>query len=37
MLLLEYQSETSKIGYIRPFVKIEVGARSEHWPVKQNY
>lgn len=32
-LLFEYPSEASKIGYIRPLVKIEIGARSEHWPV----
>ena len=32
-LLFEYPSETSKVGYIRPLVKIEIGARSEHWPV----
>ena len=32
-LLFEYPSNTSKTGYIRPLVKIEIGARSEHWPV----
>ena len=32
-LLFEYPSETSKVGYIRPIVKIEIGARSEHWPI----
>ena len=26
-LLFEYPSETSKIGYVRPLVKIEIGAR----------
>ncbi|EFB40150.1 MULTISPECIES: nucleotidyl transferase AbiEii/AbiGii toxin family protein [Parachlamydia] len=35
-LLFEYPSETSKAGYIRPLVKIEIGARSEHWPVSQH-
>lgn len=32
-LQFEYPSVTSKDGYIRPSVKIELGARSEHWPV----
>ncbi|MCX6119677.1 MAG: nucleotidyl transferase AbiEii/AbiGii toxin family protein [Proteobacteria bacterium] len=32
-LLFEYPSIASKGGYIRPIVKIEMGARSEHWPV----
>lgn len=32
-VLFEYPGSTSKIGYIRPLVKIELGARSEHWPV----
>jgi hypothetical protein len=35
-LLFEYPSETPKIGYIRPIVKIEIGARSEHWPVSNH-
>lgn len=35
-LLFEYPSETPKIGYIRPLVKIELGARSEHWPVSEH-
>lgn len=35
-LLFEYPSETSKAGYIRPLVKIEIGARSEHWPVSEH-
>jgi hypothetical protein len=35
-LLFEYPSETSKVGYIRPIVKIEMGARSEHWPVSEH-
>jgi hypothetical protein len=29
------ESTPSKSGYIRPSVKIEFGARSEHWPVGQ--
>lgn len=33
-LLFQYPSKSSKYGYIRPVVKIEMGARSEHWPVK---
>jgi hypothetical protein len=32
-LLFEYQSKKSNADYIRPIVKIEIGARSEHWPV----
>jgi len=35
-LLFEYPSKTSKMGYIRPLVKIEIGARSEHWPVSEH-
>ncbi len=35
-LLFEYPSNTSKTGYIRPLVKIEIGARSEHWPVSEH-
>lgn len=35
-LLFEYPSKTSKTGYIRPLVKIEIGARSEHWPVSEH-
>ncbi len=35
-LLFEYPSETSKVGYIRPLVKIEIGARSENWPVSEH-
>jgi predicted nucleotidyltransferase component of viral defense system len=35
-LLFEYPSQTSKTGYIRPLVKIEIGARSEHWPVSEH-
>lgn len=32
-LQFEYPSATDKNSYIRPSVKIELGARSEHWPV----
>ncbi len=35
-ILFRYPSETPKIGYIRPIVKIEIGARSEHWPVSEH-
>lgn len=35
-LLFKYPSQTSKAGYIRPLVKIEIGARSEHWPVSEH-
>lgn len=35
-LLFEYPSEASKVGYIRPLVKVEIGARSEHWPVSEH-
>lgn len=35
-LLFEYPSETSRAGYIRPLVKIEIGARSEYWPVSEH-
>lgn len=35
-LLFEYPSNSSKTGYIRPLVKIEIGARSEHWPVSEH-
>ncbi len=35
-LLFEYPSNTPKSGYISPFVKIEMGARSEHWPVSDH-
>jgi hypothetical protein len=34
-LSFEYPSITPVGGYIRPFVKIEMGARSEHWPVSE--
>lgn len=33
-ILFQYPLSTSvSTGYIRPAVKIEIGARSEHWPV----
>ena len=35
-LLFEYPSSTSKTAYIRPLVKIEIGARSEHWPISEH-
>lgn len=35
-ILFEYPSETSKGSYIRPLVKIEIGARAEHWPVSEH-
>ena len=35
-LLFEYPSKTSRAEYIRPLVKIEIGARSEHWPVSEH-
>jgi hypothetical protein len=34
-LWFEYPSNASTEGYIRPSVKIEIGARSEHWPVSE--
>ncbi len=34
-LQFEYPSQTPKGGYIKPSVKIEVGARSEHWPAHE--
>lgn len=35
-LLFEYPSKTTNNGYIRPIVKIEIGSRSEHWPVSEH-
>lgn len=35
-LQFKYPSATANIGYIRPSVKIELGARSEHWPVSEH-
>ncbi len=35
-LQFEYPSATNKNRYIRPSVKIELGARSEHWPVSRH-
>lgn len=34
-LLFKYPSNSTAGNYIRPFVKIEMGARSEHWPTSQ--
>jgi hypothetical protein len=35
-LQFEYPSATDKNRYIRPSVKIELGSRSEHWPVSKH-
>ncbi|MGE3263210.1 MAG: nucleotidyl transferase AbiEii/AbiGii toxin family protein [Bacteriovoracia bacterium] len=35
-LLFDYPTLTAKGGYIEPSVKIEMGARSEHWPVSEH-
>lgn len=35
-LQFQYPTTTPKGGYIRPSVKIELGARSEHWPVSEH-
>ena len=35
-LQFKYPSAVEDDGYIRPSVKIELGARSEHWPVSQH-
>ena len=35
-LLFHYPSISGKGGYIRPIVKIEMGARAEHWPVSEH-
>jgi hypothetical protein len=35
-LQFEYPSIASMYGYIQPSVKIEMGARSEHWPVSDH-
>lgn len=35
-LLFHYPSLSTKGGYIRPIVKIEMGARAEHWPVSEH-
>ncbi|MFT4060194.1 MAG: nucleotidyl transferase AbiEii/AbiGii toxin family protein [Legionella sp.] len=35
-LQFEYPSTIKKDSYIRPSVKIELGARSEHWPVNKH-
>lgn len=34
-LQFKYPSSANSDGYIRPSVKIELGARSEHWPVSK--
>jgi len=36
-LQFEYPTASPKSGYIRPSVKIELGARSEHWPVGNHF
>lgn len=35
-LQFKYPSSTNLNNYIRPSVKIELGARSEHWPVSKH-
>jgi len=35
-LQFAYPSSTEKNGYIKPSVKIELGARSEHWPISNH-
>ncbi len=35
-LLFEYPNLTPRGGYIQQSVKIELGARSEHWPVSEH-
>ena len=35
-LLFEYPNITPRSGYIQQSVKIEMGARSEHWPVSEH-
>src|SRR3990167_7277699 len=35
-LLFEYPGSTLKSKYIRPIVKIEMGARAEHWPASKH-
>lgn len=36
-LLFEYPSEVAKEKYVRPIVKIEMGARAEHWPISRHH
>ena len=36
-LQFEYPNITPRIGYIQQSVKIEMGARSEHWPVSEHF
>jgi predicted nucleotidyltransferase component of viral defense system len=35
-LLFHYPNISAKDAYIRPVVKIEMGARAEHWPVSEH-
>ncbi|HSW68866.1 MAG TPA: nucleotidyl transferase AbiEii/AbiGii toxin family protein [Gammaproteobacteria bacterium] len=35
-LQFKYPSYTTFNGYIRPSIKIELGARSDHWPVSRH-
>ncbi|MFH1356382.1 MAG: nucleotidyl transferase AbiEii/AbiGii toxin family protein [bacterium] len=35
-VLFEYPKTTQSSPYIRQFVKLEMGARSEHWPVSEH-
>lgn len=35
-LQFKYPSSTNADNYIRPSIKIELGARSEHWPVSKH-
>jgi hypothetical protein len=36
-LLFEYPpTAASRAGYVRPLVKIEIGARSDHWPAHEH-
>lgn len=35
-LQFKYPSATDTNGYIRPSIRIELGARSEHWPVSKH-
>ncbi len=35
-LLFSYPAIVKQSGYIQQFVKIEMGARSEHWPVSEH-
>ena len=35
-ILFSYPTSQPRDGYIRPVVKIEMGARAEHWPVSEH-